>query len=192
VERSDPELIDACLHGKQAAWNALIDRYARLIYSVPRRYGLNEADADDVFQAVCVSLYRSLDKLKDQQRLSAWLLTTAHRESWRVGKRAGEYPELDKIIDNVAAPEDDQVAAWERQHAVQQALKQLGGPCEKLLRALFMDSDQPDYQTIAARLGMKVGSIGPTRARCFAKLERIIAKMGIWPEEVGAGRISDP
>lgn len=171
------------MRGEQRAWNTLIDRYARLVYSVPRRYRLSEADADDVFQAVWISVHRSLDSLKDHSRLSAWLLTTAHRESWRVGRKANKYPGLDDVIANVAAPEDDQIVAWERQDIVHKGLAELGGKCEKLLRALFLEADEPSYEEIAKRMGMKIGSIGPTRARCFEKLESILASLGMFDEQ---------
>ena len=44
---------------------------------------------------------------------------------------------------------------------------------------LFLEQGAPDYETIAEQLDMKVGSIGPTRARCFRKLEAILLEMGI-------------
>ena len=64
--RDDDDLLAACLRGEQAAWNALIDRYAALIYSIPLKYGLNEQDAADVFQSVCVSLFQNLGSIRDR------------------------------------------------------------------------------------------------------------------------------
>ena len=95
----DPALVAACLAGDGRAWEAVVDRYGRLVYSIPRRAGLSEADADDVFQAVFVALLRALPGLRDQARLSSWLITTARRESWRVSARvrAGGV-ELDEAI----------------------------------------------------------------------------------------------
>jgi hypothetical protein len=52
-------------------------------------------------------------------------------------------------------------------------LEQLGPACRTLLRALFFEGSKPDYQGVADRLGVAVGSIGPTRARCLAKLAEI-------------------
>lgn len=178
MHRSDPALIKACLSGRQDAWDELVERYGRLVYSVPRRYGLSESDCEDVFQNVFLILHRSLESLRDQTRLSAWLITTAHRESWRIGRRTDDYPDLDRIIEDVSQPSEDHLLAWERQHAVHEGLKQLGGSCEQLLRALFMDPTNPSYEDIGERLGIRVGSIGPTRARCFEKLARILAKLG--------------
>jgi RNA polymerase sigma factor (sigma-70 family) len=182
VYKSDPALIQACIRGEKAAWDALVDRYGRLVYSIPRRYGLTPEDSDEVFQNVFVAAHRALGGLKDQTRLSSWLITTAHRECWRVGKRADRYPELDERIEDVARPSEDQLVAWERQHLVQQGLEKLGGKCEQLLRMIFLDRDDPGYETIADRLGMKVGSIGPTRARCLQKLQNILEDLGLFSD----------
>lgn len=179
MHRSDPELIQACQRGEQVAWNELVERYGRLIYSIPRRYGLSEADSDDVFSAVWTVAFRKLNELRDDTRLSAWLITTTHRETWRVGKKRGTYRELDQAIPDLDSPAPEQAETWERQHLVHQGLTELGGRCEELLRALFLESGAPDYEAIATRLGMPVGSIGPTRARCFEKLEKILARLGL-------------
>ncbi len=176
--RSDPELIQRCLAGEQRAWDELVERYGRLVYSVPRRYGLSDADAGDVVQNVFLTAYRKLGGLKDQERLSAWLITTAHRESWRVGKRSDAAGALNEQFADVGSPSDDELVRWEQQHLVRLALEELGGSCRELLMALFLDRAKPSYETIADQLGIKVGSIGPTRARCFQKLEAILLRMG--------------
>jgi RNA polymerase sigma factor (sigma-70 family) len=182
AHRSDPQLIAACLAGEAAAWTQLVDRYGRLVYSIPRRYGLSETDADDVFQNVFATAFRKLTSLKDQTRLSAWLITTAHRECWRVGKRSPKYEHLDQTIVDVGSPAERQIDAWERAHLVRLALERLGPPCHDLLTALFLEPAEASYETIADRLGMKVGSIGPTRARCFKKMEKILGELGFQPE----------
>jgi len=182
VYRSDPKLIEACLAGQQQAWNEVVDRYGRLVYSIPKRYGLSDADADDVFQSVFTILYRKLDSLQDKTRLSAWLITTTHRECWRIGKKSDGAATLNEQIVNVSSPTDSQLETWERQHLIREAVQQLGGSCRDLLAALFFDSTEPSYEQIAERLNIKVGSIGPTRARCFKKLERLLIEMGFESE----------
>lgn len=183
VHRSDPELIRACRQGNQAAWNELVERYGRLVYSIPKRYGLSDPDADDVFASVWATVFRKLEALRDQTRLSAWLITTTHRECWRIGKKpaapTAKYAELDRHIADVSTPSDEQLATWERQRLVRQSLDQLGGPCKDLLSALFLEPGEPSYHVISKRLGMSLGSIGPTRARCFKKLEKIMIELGL-------------
>lgn len=183
---NDTTLIDRCLRGEAHAWHALVERYERLVFSIPLRYGLAAADAEDVMQATFVSLYRSLAKLRDHQRLAPWLITTAHRETWRVGKARGQYAALDERIHDVSEPQEEHAVRWERQHLVRQALGQLGGVCEALLTALFLSPQAPSYDELAKSLGMRVGSIGPTRARCFQKLEGLLRQLGLNRDELDA------
>ena len=176
--RADPDLIAACLAGDAGAWDRLVDRYGRLVYSIPRRYGFSETDADDVFQSVFATLVSRLGTIEDPTRLSAWLITTTHRACWRARRRTtAEMPDVDPIDHEI--PSDEQVLAWERQDLVHRGLARLGGSCEALLRALFLEPGEASYEAIAERLGMKVGSIGPTRARCFEKLEKLLRDMGL-------------
>ncbi len=176
---SDADLVQACLDGDAAAWDEVLRRFGRLIYSIPRRYGFSDADADDVFQVVLTILFRKLDTIRDLDRLSAWLIRTTHRECYRIGKKSGRYAELDRDIEDVNEPTGEDAELWERRHLVRQGLRRLGGRCEQLLTALFMTPGQPNYETIARQLDMKVGSIGPTRARCFEKLETILVELGL-------------
>ena len=183
TNRSDPELIKACQRGDSRAWDQLVDQYGRLVYSIPRRYGLNESDADDVFAAVWATAFKSLQNLRNDTRLSAWLITTTHRECWRVGKKRGTYRQLNEVMPNVVSPADDDAHRWEQQYLVGEALHRLGGRCEELLRALFSATADPNYIAIAQQLDIPLGSIGPTRARCFQKLQRILADLGLEPDK---------
>jgi RNA polymerase sigma factor (sigma-70 family) len=172
-------LIRFCLQGDECAWDELVERYGRLVYSIPRRLGLSETDADDVFQVVFGIVLRKLDTLRDVERLSAWLIRVTYRESWRVSaRRPSNQAPVERDLPAEDAPGDEQIEALERQNIVRQSLTELGGRCQELLEALFFEPQTPDYEEIAARLGMKIGSIGPTRARCFQKLEALLRKHG--------------
>jgi len=180
VSAGDEALVQACLGGDQRAWDELVDRYGRLVYAIPRRMGLSPMDADDVFQEVFATLVRSLGSLRDQRRLAGWLITTTRRECWRRGRAAAQRRETEMaetIADGGSEPIDD-VVRWEREQAVRQALRRLDERCRALLTALFLEASAPSYEEIAAHLGMPVGSIGPTRARCFRKLDAILRELG--------------
>src|ERR671922_1066209 len=94
---TDPELIEACLKGSSQAWEALLVRYQRLIYSIPMRYGLAEQDANDIFQNVSLLLWENLGRVRDRARLGAWLIITTRRECWRMIRQRRQ---------NVILPED--------------------------------------------------------------------------------------
>src|SRR5687768_2855396 len=88
MERTDEQLLLACRRGEEAAWEALVRRYQRLVYAVPRRAGLDEDDAAEVFQEVFTTLLENIAGIEQPSRLHAWLVTTARRKTWRVITRA--------------------------------------------------------------------------------------------------------
>lgn len=179
AHRNDPSLVQACLARNQAAWNDLVERYSRLVYSIPRRYGFADADADDVHQNVFRILAEKLEQLVDQARLSSWIITTTHRECWRLkaSQQRGQ-PLSDQEQVDPAMPEEA-VRRLEMAQLVRQGLEELGDPCRSLLEALFLPRGAMSYEAITEQLGMKMGSIGPTRARCLQKLEAALREMGM-------------
>lgn len=168
---TDAELLARCREGDGAAWEALVRRYERLIFSVALRNGLSRADAADVTQNTFIALLDSVSMLRDDERLSFWLMTVARRNAWRIRRRLERETPW-----RVYEASDDPVAAWERVAVVQDALNQLEEPCQGLLRALYFDADRPTYSTVASRLGRAVGAIGPMRGRCLGRLRSLLGE----------------
>jgi RNA polymerase sigma factor (sigma-70 family) len=186
MELGDAELLMACRRGDGAAWEALVNRFQRLIYAIPRRAGLDEDAASEVFQEVFTTLFEKLDKIEQPERLHAWLVTTARRKTWRLISRdraVQRYAEddddsdaeLNAVPDQAPLP-DEVLIQLEEQHRVRTALGQLEERCRKLLTLLFYRAEPPSYAEIAAAIGTSEGSIGPTRARCLQKLTRLLEK----------------
>ena len=96
----DAALIAACLEGSQAAWNEMVERFGRLVYSIPRRCGFSDADAEDVYQQVFSILYRKLDTVRDAGRLAPWLIRTTHRACYRAGRRQRHAVLDDEVVDD--------------------------------------------------------------------------------------------
>ena len=185
--KDDAQLIEACRRGDASAWRALVERYQRLVYAIVRRVGLDEHAAADVFQTVFARLLQHLPNLAQPDRLQAWIVTTAKREALLQRSRglrtvsmttsaAGaddETPEWD-VADESPLPEDA-LAELQELNQVRQALTRMDPRCRKLLEALFGDHAEPTaYEDVARRLGMPVGSIGPTRSRCLARLRQML------------------
>jgi len=176
---TDRKLIIACRRGDERAWETLIDRYQRLVFSIARRHGLSTDDAADVVQKVFVILLQSIDRLPDDANLGGWLTTVARRHTWRAfGRLSRELPgEKEDIAESAALlgrQSPDPVGRWELLQTVHDALNRLGRRCRQLLLALYFDPQQLSYTEIAGHLNMPVGSIGPTRARCLAKLKALL------------------
>jgi RNA polymerase sigma factor (sigma-70 family) len=178
-EVEDAELVRRCLSGDEHAWSSLVDRYQRLVFSVALRCGLSREDADDVFQVVFTTLFRRLHALRDETRLASWLITTTQRESWRVARSGQGRIELDDAVVDPSDGAAEIAESSDRDQRVREAITQLDERCRSLLTALFLDAQSPSYGDIAARLDMPLGSIGPTRARCFKKLEALLIEVGL-------------
>lgn len=179
-QRSDTDLLKACLTRDQDAWAVLVERYHRLIFSIGRRQGLTSEDSADLVQNVLTIVLRRLETIQDLERFSAWLITTAKREAWRLHRHAPLSDALDEVglVDDQPLPEDE-VMAWERAALVRVALNGLTATCRELVAALFFEQQTPSYAELSERLRMPVGSIGPTRARCFAKLATELETLGV-------------
>jgi RNA polymerase sigma factor (sigma-70 family) len=181
--RSDVSaLVDGARQGDQVAWDALVQRFTGLLWSVARSYRLNDAVAGDVVQTTWLRLLEHLGDLHDPAQLGAWLATTARRESLRLLRHTNrEVVSADEKLENVEDPGplvDAALLERERDAQLWVAVAGLPPRCQRLLRVL-MASPPPSYQEVAAALDMPVGSIGPTRARCLDHLRREIATSGI-------------
>lgn len=183
----DRALLQACLRGDGAAWETLIRRYRRLIYSIPFAYRLGPEAADEIFQRVAVRLFEHLGRIDDPERLGGWLATTTRRECWafsRESARWTELPEGDAHEPSEAPPDvGEELLAVECEHAVRLALDGLGEPCRGLLTALYLEEPRPSYEELAQRLDRPIGSLGPTRARCLKKLRKRYDALG-GPQEL--------
>jgi RNA polymerase sigma factor (sigma-70 family) len=178
---SDSDLINACRDGEEAAWEALVARYERLVYTIPSRYGLTPAEISDVFQSVWLALLKNLENLRQPDRIAAWLVTTTRRECWE-RRRGVNYEkvitsDLDDQITRAKSEEpspDEIVATYEKHEALRRAMDQMDSRCRRLLRLLYFDPSIPSYADVATKLNMPIGSIGPLRARCLKKLRKIL------------------
>ena len=176
---TDRKLIIACRRGDERAWETLIARHERLVFSIARRQGLSAADAADVMQKVFIILLKSIDRLPDDVNLGGWLTTVTRRHTWRAMARLGrELPgEKEDIAEStllLGRRTSDPIDRWETLQTVNEALNRLGERCRQLLLSLYFDPQEPSYADVAGRLKMPVGSIGPTRARCLTKLKALL------------------
>jgi RNA polymerase sigma factor (sigma-70 family) len=192
---NDATIIEACLKGNEKAWDVLIERYQSLIYSVPLRYGMSKADADDIFGAVCLILLDKLPTLRQQDRIMGWLVTTTKRECWRVSRKSsraiaasdfakpaagGDEQAADgmaNIADQNRMLQDD-VILLEEQQLIREGLTRLDERCRNLLQMLYYSADPIPYNQVAKTLNLPEGSIGPTRARCLKKLRDFLESNG--------------
>ena len=177
--------------GDRAALDELVALLTPLLWHTVRGQGVDPVAAEDVVQTIWMRLLHSRDSIRDPQTVVKWLLTAARREAWRVSRRARtelvrtaalfgqEGDELaalpvrhDELPEEVVLRDSRQRRLWEH-------VQGLPDRCRELMRVIAF-ADRPDYALIADSLGMPVGSIGPTRGRCLAKLRQVLASDPQW------------
>lgn len=162
--------------GDAKAWGRIVHRYSGLVWAVVRSHGLTDSDAADAAQTTWLRLAEHIDRLREPDRLPAWLATTARRESIRVARRATRVVPVGSDLEARPDPGpgvDDGVLSRERSNDLWSAFETLSPPCQSLLRVL-MAEPVPSYVEVSAALGMPIGSIGPRRARCLDRLRSMM------------------
>lgn len=187
--QTDHNLIRACRAGDAHAWERLLDKYDRLVFSISLNYGLTMDDAADITQITFTILLQSLDTLPDGVRLAPWLATVARRHTWRLlarNRREAVNPEEDLAEKETLGGAVDHTERLELAEWLSYGLSMLDERCRQLLIALYFDAEQPSYAQVADHLKIPVGSIGPTRARC---LEQMRQRLGSAEAPAAANRL---
>ncbi|KRC53215.1 hypothetical protein ASE19_12690 [Nocardioides sp. Root79] len=188
-------LVPAAREGDQHAWDAIVDRFLPLVCAIVRGHRLSEADGDDVSQTVWLRLVEHLGNLREADALPGWIRTTTRNECLRLLAARGRVRPVDPQEDGAAggldAVEDDvaeaDLLAAERRQLLREALDELPAGRRELL-LLLLEDPPVGYEEISRRLGIPVGSIGPTRARALDQLRRTRSLRGLGPDLVGGER----
>jgi RNA polymerase sigma factor (sigma-70 family) len=190
MDRSPALLVKAAAAGDASAWQQIVDDYSRLVWSVARGFRLSAADAADVTQNTWLRLVENLDRIQNPEQLAGWLATTTRREALRLIRKAQrEVPDSEEAEANVSFfgdsdqdgdPQSVLVAEQDRSD-LWQAFATLSERCRNLLRVVAV-TPLESYAAVAEALGMRVGSIGPTRSRCLEHLKRALKAPSTVPE----------
>ena len=172
------QLVRRAADGDLLAWEGLVDRFARLIWSITGEFKLVESDAADVAQTTWLRLLEHIDRIEYPDRVGSWLASTARHECLRnlAAHKKVVLGHDEEHLESVVAHEpevDERLLADERAQVVREALTRLPRQWQRLLEMLM--SDPPaSYAEISDQLGLPVGSIGPTRGRCLARLRVLL------------------
>lgn len=179
---SDTRLVRECIRGKEEAWAALIEKYKRLIFSIPMKYGLSTDDATDIFQSVCLDLLSELPKLREPKALPKWIIqVTSHRclRHKHNAQRIELTGEDEAPLDSEVAPVAERILceAAEEQ-SLRDAIAAIPPRCQQLVEMLFFEEPPRPYNEIAKSLGIATGSIGFIRQRCLERLRKRLDEAG--------------
>jgi RNA polymerase sigma factor (sigma-70 family) len=191
--RDDPSVVALVVRaadGDQSAWDAIVERYAPLVYAICTRYRLSRHDIEDVSQTVWLLLVEHLGQLRVSAALPGWLATTTARECLRVLKaanrsewRGGGWDDSRQFVDDRAL--DEEILMAERNADLRALFAELPPRCQQLLSMLINDPPY-SYARIHEELGIPVGSIGPQRARCLDRLRRSEAFVALTEGEIAS------
>lgn len=182
VGRTDRELVEACLAGDESAWEALVQRYKGLVFSIPLRYRATPEDAEDIHQAVFIELFNELPRLRNRDNLGPWLSTVAKHQAFhwkRKRGRRGEH-ELEGVselaLESVGLSSSVH-AELENEQRLRLALERVPARCQQLIRMLFFEDPPRPYAEVARDLGLAQGSIGFIRGRCLKRVEKALTEL---------------
>ncbi|WP_043622731.1 RNA polymerase sigma factor [Nonomuraea candida] len=176
--RDDPQvvaLVGKARKGDQGAWDAIVERYSPLLWSICLRYRLTSADALDVAQTVWLRLVEHLGELREPAALPGWIAMVAQRECMRQYRTTRRRHDSEFLLDvdlkDDTVVVDEEVERAQRNLALRTALAELPDYCRTLL-GCFLSETPMSYAQISDLLGVPIGGIGPQRARCLARLRR--------------------
>ena len=189
----DPSVTDLVTRARnddKQAWDALVERYAPLVWSICRRHGLSDADASDVGESVWLQLAGQLDQFRAPPALGGWLAGATVRECRRARCAVRSAPGAGRMLDseglsgNDAEPVPDipagvieqELATAERHAALRDAFAQLP-PRDQQLIVLLTENPAMSHAQISAKLGIPVEHVGPTRDHCLGMLRRHLAEV---------------
>jgi RNA polymerase sigma factor (sigma-70 family) len=169
--------------GDETKMGELVALLTPILWHTVRAQRLDAQTAEDVVQTTWLALVRNSEAIADPQAVLQWLIVSARREAWRVVKRTDrieprEFEDDDVVTSPLDLPEE-QVLREDSDSRLWQHIAQLTERCRELLRVIAF-ADRPDYASVAESLGMPIGSIGPTRGRCLAKLRQLLAEDPTW------------
>jgi RNA polymerase sigma factor (sigma-70 family) len=172
---SDAELFTAIVDRDEAAWRTAVERYEGLLFWTARRYRLTDEETADVVQETWARLLEHLDDIRDPERITGWLSTTAARQCLAaIRRRQREAPSPQECVDGIDTWDaDDRLDAEQRGFALRRAIAALS-PRERELMEVFLEPDPPCYAEISRRLSMPIGSIGPVRGRAMRRLRAML------------------
>lgn len=187
--RDDGDDLDVLLRrvqrGDAKAWSKLVERFQNIVYSSARRVGLSREDSEDVFVAVFQAFLSSKDRLESGRALPKWFAVTSARISLRQARASRTTVNLDEpeLLDDLVAAEEDHADEIAQRsllsNQVWDGVLALAEKCRRLLTLIYSE-EETTYELISADLGMPIGAIGPTKARCLEKLRRALASSGLF------------
>lgn len=173
---SDAELVRQAKAGDLSAFEELVNRYERRIWTLAKRMVRHQEDAEDVTQETFLTALEHLDELRDEERFGAWLVQIATRHAIRVLEQRNRLPtqSLDELTEETdgdeegTIPHPEFIADWrenpeellmraETRQLIEQALNEL--PEKYRLVFLLRDVEGLSVKETAEVLGISEANV---------------------------------
>lgn len=166
-------LVEAAVADDPRAWDLLVKEFTPMIRGIARRHRLGSFDQDEVVQRTFLALVRNIGRMRDPLSVGAWIATTARRACLSVIRDGGrEVPTADVCeLDVLDGAPDDRLLEDERRAAVRSATTSMPAHQRELVAALSIEPSL-SHRQVSERLGIPIGSIGPTRQRCLERMRK--------------------
>ena len=191
---SPEELVAGIRARDESAWRVMTEKYEPMLRWLARQCGLSAEDAGDAVQLTWLRCWEHIDQLTDASKLNGWLVTICRRECIRLATRARrevplDAPDMARLIDDghQACDPCAEAALRDQCSRLYQAISALPERQRTILVELLRQEDQ-SYSDLSRRLGLPVGSIGPTRQRAFSRL-RLDPRIADLSSEISNGHL---
>ena len=180
MKRTVSDIWNGVLQGYSESWTQLVRMFAPLVFTVARRAGLSQSDAEDCVQQTWIALYKGRNNIRDPNKLPAWLIRVTSRVAMRLVRKQAREELVSHGAETIISttPPDEELQQLERLTHLEIGLRQLDRRCSQVLRSIFLAPPDKTYRDIAADLGIPFNSLGPTRMRCLKKLRKILEALG--------------
>lgn len=181
----DLRLVQATLAGDQRAFEALVERYQKLVASIGWRYGIRREEIEDVVSEVFVKAYGNLHRFRPEHPFSTWLYRLAANhviDHARRSKKDRAEAEMPRQLPDPALGPGERVERRETARLVREALERLPRHYRDVLFLVYVEGMR--VEEAARTLGLPQGTIKTRLMRGRAGLRRILERA--WPERFGA------
>lgn len=125
TEAEDRALVRKCLDGDDRAFEALVDRYQKVLFNVSLRMLNNREDAMDATQVAFVKAYRKLDTYDPRFKFFSWIYKIMVNESLNQLHRRRPQEDVDERMPSPAPTPEAELETARTQEQVQDAVARL-------------------------------------------------------------------
>ncbi len=194
VQPSDSELVRRARSGDLGAFEELVDRYERRVYTIARRVTGNEHDAEDVTQQTFISALEHLDSFREEASFSTWLLRIATYGALKILRKRKGLPtvSLDEAVapdpddDYAKIPHPEYVADWKespeqlsQRHETQRLIEEALAALDEKHRLVFLlrDVEGLSVKETAEALGLSEANVKVRLLRARLQLREHLTRL---------------